>query len=335
MKVLVTGAAGFIGSHVAHRLLDRGEAVVGVDNLDSYYDPTLKQARLDRLVERDGFESVYMNIADREAMPALFEREKFERVVHLAAQAGVRHSITHPHDYIDSNVTGTLNVLEGCRHNGVEHLVYASTSSVYGASTDMPFSPQGSADHPLAIYAASKRATEFMAHSYSHLYGLPATGLRFFTVYGPWGRPDMALFLFTHKMLAGEPIPVFNHGQHQRDFTYVDDIAEGVVRVLYKTAEPNPDWSGDDPDPGSSYAPWRIYNIGNGKPVELMQYIERLEECLGVSADKEFLPMQAGDIEATHADVTGLFDAVGYRPETTVHDGVKNFVDWYRWYYDC
>jgi UDP-glucuronate 4-epimerase len=333
MKVLVTGAAGFIGSHVAHRLLDRGEAVVGVDNLDAYYDVSLKQARLDRLIARDGFTSVYLDIADREAMPKLFAEECFERVVHVAAQAGVRHSLSHPHDYIDSNVTGTLNVLEGCRHNAVEHLVYASTSSVYGASTAMPFSPHGDADHPLAIYAASKRATELMAHAYSHLYGLPTTGLRFFTVYGPWGRPDMALFLFTRKMLAGEPIPVFNRGQHQRDFTYVDDIAEGVVRVLYKTAEPDPDWSSDNPSLGSSSAPWRIYNIGNGQPVPLMAYIEELEKCLGMTAEKEMLPMQAGDIETTHADVNGLYQAVGYRPRTSVREGVKRFVDWYRHYY--
>ncbi len=334
MKILVTGAAGFIGSHVAHRLLDRGETVVGVDNLDAYYDPTLKQARLDRLIGREGFTSVHLNIADREAMPALFAAERFDRVVHLAAQAGVRHSLTHPHDYIDSNVTGTLNVLEGCRHNDVAHLVYASTSSAYGLSTAMPFSPHGSADHPAAIYAASKRATELMAHSYSHLYGLPTTGLRFFTVYGPWGRPDMALFLFTKKMLAGEPIPVFNHGRHQRDFTYVDDIAEGVVRVVYKTAEPDPAWSSGAPDLGTSVAPWRIYNIGNGEPVPLMKYIERLEECLGIEAEKEFLPMQAGDIEATHADISGLFDAVGYRPQVSVDEGVAHFVNWYRAYYD-
>ncbi len=334
MKILVTGAAGFIGSHVAHRLLDRGETVVGVDNLDAYYDPTLKQARLDRLIGREGFTSVHLNIADREAMPALFAAERFDRVVHLAAQAGVRHSLTHPHDYIDSNVTGTLNVLEGCRHNDVAHLVYASTSSAYGLSTAMPFSPHGSADHPAAIYAASKRATELMAHSYSHLYGLPTTGLRFFTVYGPWGRPDMALFLFTKKMLAGEPIPVFNHGRHQRDFTYVDDIAEGVVRVVYKTAESDPAWSSGAPDLGTSVAPWRIYNIGNGEPVPLMKYIERLEECLGIEAEKEFLPMQAGDIEATHADISGLFDAVGYRPQVSVNEGVAHFVNWYRAYYD-
>lgn len=334
MKILVTGAAGFIGAAVAHRLLDRGEQVVGVDNMDPYYDVTLKQARLDRLQAHGDFEFVHLDIADRQAMPALFAEQKFDRVIHLAAQAGVRHSLTHPHDYIDSNVTGTLNILEGCRHNAVEHLVYASTSSAYGISTDMPFSPHGSADHPAAIYAASKRATELMAHSYSHLYGLPTTGLRFFTVYGPWGRPDMALFLFTKKMLAGEPIPVFNHGQHRRDFTYVDDIAEGVVRLVYQPAQPNPDWSSQAPDLATSSAPWRIYNIGNGQPVPLMTYIERLEECLGIQAQKDFLPMQPGDIEATHADVTGLFDAVGYRPQVSVDEGVKRFVDWYRQWYD-
>lgn len=333
MKVLVTGAAGFIGARVAELLLDRGETVVGVDNLDPYYDVSLKEARLARLVEHEGFTSVHMDIADREAMPALFERERFDGVVHLAAQAGVRHSLTHPHDYIDSNVTGTLNVLEGCRHNAVEHLVYASTSSAYGLSTDMPFSPGGAADHPAAIYAASKRATELMAHSYSHLYELPTTGLRFFTVYGPWGRPDMALFLFTDKMLRGEPIPVFNYGKHRRDFTYVDDIAEGVVRILYKPATPDPDWRSDAPTLGTSCAPWRIYNIGNGQPVPLIDYIERLEECLGVKAEKDYLPMQAGDIEATSADVTGLFDAVGYRPQVDVREGVSRFVSWYRDYY--
>ncbi|ROO25959.1 NAD dependent epimerase/dehydratase [Salinisphaera orenii MK-B5] len=334
MKILVTGAAGFIGYHVAQRLLDRGDVVVGVDNMDPYYDPSLKQARLDRLAPDERFTFVHLNIADRQEMETLFAREKFDRVVHLAAQAGVRHSITHPHDYIDSNVTGTLNVLEGCRYNAVEHLVYASTSSAYGLSTDMPFSPQGDADHPAAIYAASKRATELMAHSYSHLYGLPTTGLRFFTVYGPWGRPDMALFLFTQKMLAGESIPVFNHGKHRRDFTYVDDIAEGVVRTVDVVATPDPTWSSDTPTRGTSIAPWRIYNIGNGQPVPLMRYIERLEECLGVQAEKEYLPMQAGDIEATHADVDSLFEAVGYRPEVSVEDGVRNFVDWYRSYYE-
>jgi UDP-glucuronate 4-epimerase len=334
MKVLVTGAAGFIGFHVAQRLIERGEDVVGIDNFDPYYDVSLKHARLAQLQDAKGFRFVEMDIADRERMPALFAEEHFDRVIHLAAQAGVRHSLTHPHDYVDSNVTGTLNVLEGCRYNDVQHLVYASTSSVYGASTDMPFSPDGDADHPLAIYAATKRATEFMAHSYAHLYGLPTTGLRFFTVYGPWGRPDMALFLFTKKMLAGEPIPVFNQGQHARDFTYVDDIAEGVVRIMYKTATPDPNWNSAAAAPDSSNAPWRIYNIGNGNPVPLMDYIERLEECLGITAEKDMLPMQAGDIEKTHSSVHGLYEAVGYRPETTVAEGVEKFVRWYRDYYD-
>lgn len=335
MSILVTGSAGFIGFHVAQKLLDRGETVIGVDNYDPYYDVDLKRARVAMLEKNEHFQQVELDISDRTAMPALFAEHQFERVVHLAAQAGVRHSIDHPHDYVDANVTGTLNVLEGCRHNNVAHLVYASTSSVYGASTDMPFSPDGDADHPLAIYAATKRATELMAHSYSHLYALPTTGLRFFTVYGPWGRPDMALFLFTKKMLAGEPIPVFNHGKHRRDFTYVDDIAEGVVRVLYKTATPDVNWNSDAPRINGSPAPWRVYNIGNGNPVPLMDYIDRLEECLGVTAEKDMLPMQAGDIEATHASVDGLYEAVGYRPETTVAGGVKRFVEWYREYYNC
>lgn len=335
MTILVTGSAGFIGFHVAQLLLDRGEQVVGVDNFDPYYDVNLKRARVALLEKNNRFQQIKLDISDRGAMPALFEQHGFERVVHLAAQAGVRHSIDHPHDYIDSNVTGTLNVLEGCRHNKVAHMVYASTSSVYGASTDMPFSPTGDADHPLAIYAASKRATELMAHSYSHLYGLPTTGLRFFTVYGPWGRPDMALFLFTKKMLAGEPIPVFNHGQHRRDFTYVDDIAEGIVRILYKAATPDPDWNSNQPQINSSPAPWRIYNIGNGNPVPLMDYINRLEECLGVTAKKKMLPMQPGDIEATHANVDDLHDVIAYRPQTTVKEGVERFVTWYREYYAC
>ncbi len=333
MKVLVTGAAGFIGSHVARRFVDRGETVVGIDNFDPYYDVSLKHARLACFENDTNFRFQELDITDRAGMARLFETEQFDRVVHLAAQAGVRHSLSHPQDYIDSNVTGTLSVLEGCRYNNVAHLVYASTSSVYGASTDMPFSPSGDADHPLAIYAATKRANEMMAHSYSHLFQLPTTGLRFFTVYGPWGRPDMALFLFTKKMLAGEPIPVFNQGQHRRDFTYVDDIAEGVVRTTYHTATANPDWDSAHPDIGTSSAPWRVYNIGNGKPVALMTYIEELERCLGITAKKEMLPMQAGDIEATHADVGGLEKAVGYVPETSVAEGVERFVDWYRTYY--
>lgn len=333
MKILVTGAAGFIGFHVAEKLLGQGETVIGLDDLNNYYDVNLKKDRLKQLENYRSFEFAKVDLADRVKIPELFSSYQFDAVIHLAAQAGVRHSITHPHDYIDSNVTGTLNILEGCRHNDISHLVYASTSSAYGLSTDMPFSPQGTADHPAAIYAASKRATELMAHSYSHLFGLPTTGLRFFTVYGPWGRPDMALFLFTQKILAGETIPVFNYGQHRRDFTYVDDIAEGVIRILHKPAEPDLNWSSDKPSLGTSSAPWRIYNIGHGNPVPLMDYIQRLEECLGMEAKKEFLPMQPGDIEATSADVTGLFNAVGYKPQISMQEGVKNFVEWYRWYY--
>lgn len=333
MKILVTGAAGFIGMHVAQRFLERGEEVVGVDNLNAYYDPSLKEARLARLTPQAGFRFEKLDIADAQGMADLFRREGFVRVVHLAAQAGVRHSLNAPQDYIDSNITGTLNVLEGCRHNGVEHLVYASTSSVYGASTQMPFSPHNIADHPLAIYPATKRATEMMAHSYSHLFGLPTTGLRFFTVYGPWGRPDMALFLFTKKMLAGEPIEVFNYGDHRRDFTYVDDIVEGVVRVTYHAATADPEWSSDAPDPGTSSVPWRIYNIGNSQPIELNRYIEVLEECLGIKAEKNLLPMQPGDIKENFADVGDLDAAVGYKPSTPVEKGVRRFVAWYRDYY--
>ncbi|RJS95380.1 NAD-dependent epimerase [Salinisphaera sp. Q1T1-3] len=333
MSILVTGSAGFIGFHVAKRLLAAGETVVGVDNYDPYYDVALKHARVNQLLEYNDFTQVELDISDRDGMRELFETHRFDRVVHLAAQAGVRHSIDHPHDYVDANVTGTLNVLEGCRHTKAAHLVYASTSSVYGASTDMPFDPSGDADHPLAIYAATKRATELMAHSYAHLHRLPTTGLRFFTVYGPWGRPDMALFLFTKKMLAGESIPVFNHGHHRRDFTYVDDIVEGIVRILYQPATPDAAWNSDVPQPDSSPAPWRVYNIGNGNPVPLMDYIEELEKCLDVTADKEMLPMQPGDVEATHASVDGLFNAVDYRPQTSVAEGVEKFVDWYLDYY--
>jgi UDP-glucuronate 4-epimerase len=333
MKVLVTGAAGFIGSHVAHQLLDRGDEVVGLDNLNDYYDVSLKQARLARLQERPGFSFARLDLADREGIAALFAREKLQRVVNLAAQAGVRYSLEDPHSYVDSNVTGFLNILEGCRHHEIEHLVYASTSSVYGAHTNMPFSVHEHVDHPLAIYAATKKANELMAHSYSHLFGLPTTGLRFFTVYGPWGRPDMALFLFTRKILAGEPIDVFNHGHHKRDFTYVDDIAEGVVRALDRPAQPNPDWSSAAPDPASSSAPYRIYNIGNSQPVELVRYIEVLEECLGRKAEKNLLPLQPGDVPDTFADTSDLERDVGYRPATPVEEGVRRFVEWYREYY--
>jgi len=333
MKILLTGAAGFIGYHTAGKLLTLGHEVVGLDNLNDYYDVTLKQARLDRLSSREGFRFVRLDLADEAGMAKLFAREKFQRVIHLAAQAGVRHSLKDPHSYIRSNVTGTLTVLEGCRHHGVEHLVYASTSSVYGANTDMPFSPHRTAAHPLSIYAATKRADELMAHSYSSLFGLPTTGLRFFTVYGPWGRPDMALFLFTRNILEGKPIDVFNNGRHKRDFTYVEDIAEGVVRVCERVAQPDPDWNSDSPDPAASRAPFRLYNIGNRRPVELMRYIEVLEDCLGRKAEKRFLPLQPGDVPETCADAEDLVRDVGYQPATTVEVGVRRFVDWYCEYY--
>ncbi len=333
MKVLVTGAAGFIGFHTAQRLLARGDEVVGLDNLNAYYDVTLKQARLARLKGQPRFTFAQLDLAEQAGMQSLFAREKFQRVVHLAAQAGVRYSLTDPHAYLHSNVVGTLNVLEGCRHNAVEHLVYASTSSVYGANTDMPFSPHRLADHPLSLYAASKRSNELMAHTYSALFGLPTTGLRFFTVYGPWGRPDMALFLFTRNILEGRPIDVFNYGHHRRDFTYVDDIVEGVVRTLDRTAAPNPAWDSAAPDPASSSAPFRIYNIGNHQPVPLMHYIEVIERCLGRTAQKNLLPLQPGDVPDTYADISDLVSDVGYRPSTPVEVGVERFVDWFCEYY--
>ncbi|HTL93662.1 MAG TPA: NAD-dependent epimerase, partial [Steroidobacteraceae bacterium] len=314
----MTGAAGFIGSHTAHKLLARGYEVVGLDNLNEYYDVSLKQARLERLTPQANFRFVRLDLADEGAMRELFAREKFPRVIHLAAQAGVRYSLQEPHTYIRSNVTGTLNVLEGCRHNGVEHLVYASTSSVYGANTNMPFSVHKIADHPLSLYASTKRANELMAHNYSALFKLPTTGLRFFTVYGPWGRPDMALFMFTRNILEGKPIDVFNNGNHRRDFTYVEDIAEGVVRAAERIAQPDPRWDSNAPDPASSFAPFRIYNIGNNEPVELMRYIEVIEECLGRKAQKNFLPMQLGDVPDTFADIEDLVQEVGYRPATSV-----------------
>jgi len=334
MKILVTGAAGFIGFHTSKLLLERGDEVVGLDNMNDYYDVTLKEARLAILEKTPGFSFVKIDLADRSAMEALFADKKFDRVIHLAAQAGVRYSIENPHSYVDSNVVGTLNVLEGCRHNDVEHLVYASTSSVYGANTNMPFSVHQNVDHPLALYAATKKANELMAHSYSHLYGLPTTGLRFFTVYGPFGRPDMALFLFTRHILAGEPIDVFNYGNHRRDFTYVADIVQGIVRSMDHVAEPNADWNSDDPDPATSNAPYRIYNIGNNRPVELMQYIEVLENCLGREAEKNMLPLQPGDVPDTYADSQSLVDAVGYQPATPVEEGVARFVEWYVDYYN-
>ena len=333
MKVLVTGAAGFIGFHTSRHLLARGDEVVGLDNLNEYYDVTLKHARLELLEHETKFRFVKLDLADRAAMADLFKNEKFERVVHLGAQAGLRYSIEAPFAYIDSNLLGTMCVLEGCRHNGVEHLVYASTSSVYGANTKMPFTVHQNVDHPLSLYAATKKSNELMAHSYSSLYGMPVTGLRFFTVYGPFGRPDMALFLFTKAILAGKPIDVFNFGHHRRDFTYVGDIVSGIVGALDHVATPNSEWNGDAPDPATSKAPYRIYNIGNQQPIELMRYIEVLEECLGRKAEKNLLPMQAGDVAATEADTSALDAAVGFKPSTPVEEGVRRFVDWYCEYY--
>jgi UDP-glucuronate 4-epimerase len=331
--ILVTGAAGFIGYHVTKRLLERGEAVVGIDNLNPYYDPKLKEARLAQCRDFDRFEFVLLDIADRTEMASLFRQRRPQRVIHLAAQAGVRYSVENPYAYVDSNVTGFLNVLEGCRHNDVEHLVFASTSSVYGANTKQPFSEHQNADHPLSLYGATKKANEMMAHSYAHLYRLPATGLRFFTVYGPWGRPDMALFKFTRGILAGEPIPVYNEGRMIRDFTYIDDVAEGVVRILDRVAVPDPKWNSDHPDPATSNAPYRIYNIGNNRPVELMTYISVLERALGRKAKLDLLPMQAGDVPSTMADVSDLERATGFRPRTSVEEGIAKFVKWYREYY--
>ncbi|MFP4294872.1 MAG: NAD-dependent epimerase [Halothiobacillaceae bacterium] len=333
MKTLVTGAAGFIGSHVCARLLDAGDEVLGVDNLNDYYDVRLKEARLARFADRPGFTFLRLDVADRAGISALFEKSGIERVVHLAAQAGVRYSLENPHAYVDSNLVGFVNLLEGCRHAGVRHLVYASSSSVYGANETLPFSVHDNVDHPLSLYAATKKANELMAHTYAHLYGLPSTGLRFFTVYGPWGRPDMALFKFTRAILAGEPIDVFNHGRHRRDFTYIDDIVEGILRTLARVPAGNPQWSGTDPDPGSSRAPWRVYNIGNSRPVELLRYIEVIEEAVGRKAVKNLLPMQPGDVPDTFADVEDLQRDVGYRPATPVEEGVARFVDWYRTYY--
>ncbi|MBB5320733.1 NAD-dependent epimerase/dehydratase family protein [Marinobacter oulmenensis] len=334
MKVLVTGTAGFIGAHLAHRLLDRGDQVIGVDNVNDYYDVNLKEARLDGLRGKPGFTEIRQDVADREAMAELFRAEQPERVVHLAAQAGVRYSIENPNAYVDANLVGFMNILEGCRHNDVQHLVYASSSSVYGANETMPFSVHDNVDHPLSLYAASKKANELMAHTYSHLYNLPTTGLRFFTVYGPWGRPDMAPFIFTRKILAGETIDVFNHGHHQRDFTYIDDIVEGVVLSLDQVATPNPDWQGLEPDPGSSRAPYRLYNIGSNNPVELSRFIEIIESCVGKKADRNLLPMQPGDVLATYADVKDLTRDVGYRSQTSIEEGMARFIDWYRGFYN-
>jgi UDP-glucuronate 4-epimerase len=335
VKVLVTGAAGFIGFHTARALLARGDDVVGIDNLNAYYDPKLKEARLAILEREPGFRFDKLDIADREAMQKIFDGDQFAAVVHLAAQAGVRHSISNPHVYVQSNITGFLHVLEGCRRQQVGHLVYASTSSVYGANTRMPFSERQNVDHPLTLYAATKKANELMAHSYSSLYGLPTTGLRFFTVYGPWGRPDMALFLFTKRILAGEPIDVFNEGHHQRDFTYIDDIVAGVIAAVDHRAAPDPGFDADSPDPSTSYAPYRIYNIGNQQPVTLLRYIEVLERCLGRKARQNLAPMQLGDVPDTWADVGALAREVGYHPRTELEVGVKRFVDWYLEYYRC
>ena len=333
MKILVTGSAGFIGSTLVLRLLERGDQVVGIDNHNDYYDPALKEARLARHAGHPAYTHLRIDLADRAAIEKAFAEHQPQRVVNLAAQAGVRYSIDNPLAYIDSNIVGFAHILEGCRHNGVEHLVYASSSSVYGANTTMPFSIHQNVDHPLSLYAASKKANELMAHTYSHLYGLPTTGLRFFTVYGPWGRPDMALFKFTRAILAGEPIQVFNHGRHRRDFTYIDDIVEGVIRSLDRPAPANPDWNGGQPDPGTSSAPWRVYNIGSNRPVELLDYIAALEQALGKSAVKVLLPLQPGDVPDTYADVDDLVAQFHYQPATPVEEGIRRFVAWYRDYF--
>lgn len=333
MRVLVTGAAGFIGSHLSLRLLERGDHVVGIDNLNDYYDVGLKKARLARLQLYPDFVFEQVDIADRDEMHRIFATNAFDAVVNLAAQAGVRYSLINPQAYIDANIHGFTNILEGCRHGGVKHLLYASSSSVYGSNTKMPFSVHDNVDHPVSLYAATKKSNELMAHTYSHLFGLPTTGLRFFTVYGPWGRPDMALFLFTKAILAGEPIDVFNHGKMRRDFTYVDDIVEGVVRLLDKPAQPNPAWSSDTPDPATSKAPYRVYNIGNNQPVELMHLITTLEKELGQEAKKNFMDIQPGDVPATWADVDALIDEVDFKPSTSIESGIANFVVWYRDYF--
>lgn len=336
MRILITGVAGFIGMHLALQLLQRGDEVVGIDNFNDYYDVTLKERRLQRVIDADTsskFKFIRLDLADRAGMAKLFAEEGLDAVVNLAAQAGVRYSIENPLAYIDSNLVGFGHILEGCRHNGVKHLVYASSSSVYGANESMPFSVHDNVDHPLSLYAASKKANELMAHTYSHLYGLPTTGLRFFTVYGPWSRPDMAMFKFTKAILAGKPIDVFNYGKHRRDFTYIDDIVEGVIRTLDHTATGNPDWSGMQPDPGTSKAPWRVYNIGNQNPVELMDYIRAIEDALGMKAELNLLPLQPGDVPDTYADVDALVQDVSYRPSMSVDEGTRRFVQWYRDYY--
>jgi UDP-glucuronate 4-epimerase len=334
MKILVTGSAGFIGSALSLRLLERGDEVIGIDDLNDYYDVRLKYARLERNKAHKNYTEVVVNIVDRGAVERVFSKHRPQRVVNLAAQAGVRYSLQNPHAYVNTNLVGFINILEGCRHNQIEHLVYASSSSVYGANTHMPFSVHDNVDHPVSLYAASKKANELMAHTYSHLYQLPVTGLRFFTVYGPWGRPDMALFQFTRNILADKPIDVFNYGHHRRDFTYIDDIVEGVIRVLDRPARSNPQWSGRSPDPATSTAPYRLYNIGNNKPVELLRYIEVLESCLGKKAQRNLLPLQLGDVPDTYADVDNLVEDVGYQPTTPIESGISRFVDWYRAYYE-
>lgn len=333
MKILVTGSAGFIGSSLTLKLLARGDMVVGIDNHNNYYDPAIKEARLERFIDNINYKHLRVDLADREAIEEAFSIHKPQCVVNLAAQAGVRYSIENPLAYINSNIVGFAHILEGCRHNGIAHLVYASTSSVYGANTSMPFSVHQNVDHPLSTYAASKKSNELMAHAYSHLYGLPTTGLRFFTVYGPWGRPDMALFKFTKAILANEKIQVYNYGKHRRDFTYIDDIVEGIIHTLDNTATSNLQWDSDQPDPATSSAPWRVYNIGNNQPVELMDYIAALEKALGKKAEKEFLPLQLGDVPETYADVDDLVEQFEYKPDTSVEDGINNFVVWYRDYF--
>jgi len=333
MKVLITGTAGFIGSTLALKLLARGDEVIGIDNVNDYYDVNLKLARLERVKAQKGFTEVRCDLEDRDAVAAAFKKHKPNRVVNLAAQAGVRYSLENPYAYIDANIIGHLNILENCRYHDIEHLVYASSSSVYGNHTNMPFSIHNSVDHPVSLYAATKKSNELMAHTYSHLFGIPTTGLRFFTVYGPWGRPDMALFMFTKNILAGEPINVFNHGKHKRDFTYVEDIVEGVTRTLDQIATPNPDWDSSNPDPATSNVPFRVYNIGNNSPVDLEHYIAVLEDCLGKKAIKNLLPLQPGDVPDTYADVSDLIEDVDYKPETTVENGIAKFVEWYKKYY--
>jgi UDP-glucuronate 4-epimerase len=329
MHILVTGSAGFIGYHLSEKLLARGDTVTGLDNLNDYYEVSLKEARLDQLKTQPAFTFIRADLQDRQALEALFTENNFDAVINLAAQAGVRYSLENPHAYIDSNVVGFTNILECCRHHKIGHLVYASSSSVYGMNASMPFSVHDNVDHPISLYAATKKANELMAHTYSHLYNLPTTGLRFFTVYGPWGRPDMALFLFTKAILAGEPIKVFNNGKMQRDFTYIDDIVEGIIRVTDKPATPNSDWDAASPDPGTSSAPYRLYNIGNNNPVSLMDFIGAIEKALGKTAEKEFLPMQPGDVAATYADIDALIDSIDYHPQTPVQDGINNFIAWY------